>query len=382
MHPSADGQTSAARQLRLMRAIIAVLVVALVSLTGGYFAGLGSADHVQAAEPAASAPSSSMAPASSSTTSTPTTTSSTTTTTSSPSTTTTSPPATTTSTAPSPRPPAHEARYVVPSTETQPEAKQLAVDIAQSLTTYEASDDHHGRLGALGSRSGVDALAAASEPLIHPGSWSRGEVVYPQLGGLTDDKVSVMVMTRQTVGSGTEAEFSVVRTLDIRLVRGESGWEFDFLDSAGGTFDDVEDLVLAHDVAADPRIEMPDSARLDIRSGLVSPLLLELMAELADRTPYAVVVAATGHPPHVFETDRLSHHTVVRAIDIIRIGDRLVIDDRDQESATKAITEWLYDHPDVAQVGSPWDLDGPESRRSFTDEVHQDHIHLAVNDGS
>jgi hypothetical protein len=31
-------------------------------------------------------------------------------------------------------------------------------------------------------------------------------------------------------------------------------------------------------------------------------------------------------------------------------------------------------------VGSPWDIDGVDSRRSFTDEVHQDHIHLAVDD--
>jgi hypothetical protein len=269
---------------------------------------------------------------------------------------------------------------VVPSSEAEPVAKQLAVDIAYALTTYDASDDAAERLGALAPVLGVDALLRASEPLIHAGSWSRGQVIYPQMGGLTDERASVMVVTRQTVGSGSEPAFSVVRTLDIRLVRGESGWEFDFLGSAGGTFDRVEDLALAHAVAKDPRIEMPDSARLDILSGLVSPKLLGVMAELADHTSYSVVVLATGHPHNVFDTDRQSDHTKGRAVDIRAIGDRLVIDDRAPDSATAAIVEWLFNHPDVLQVGSPWDLDGEAARRSFTNEVHQDHIHLAVNE--
>jgi hypothetical protein len=80
----------------------------------------------------------------------------------------------------------------------------------------------------------------------------------------------------------------------------------------------------------------------------------------------------------VFETDRVSHHTVGQAVDINRIGDLLVIDDRDPDSATRAIVGWLFVHPDVLELGSPWDLDGPASSLSFTDAVHQDHIHLAV----
>jgi hypothetical protein len=269
---------------------------------------------------------------------------------------------------------------MVPPEEAEPAAKQLAADIAQALTTYDPTDDHTGRMESLDARSGVEPLVEASSPLTHSGSWSRGEVVYPQLGGLRNDRVSVMTVTRQTIGSGAVPEFSVVRTLDIRLVLGDSGWEFDSLESAGGTFDNVDDLRTAHAVADDPRIDMPDSARLDILAGLVSPTLLGVMADLADETPYEVVVLATGHPIHVFETDRVSHHTVGQAVDINRIGDRLVIDDRTIDSATRAAVEWLYEHPSVQQVGSPWDLDGVEGRRSFTDAVHQDHIHLAVVD--
>lgn len=359
MRPAVDTTNRATptpRAQLALRVAIAVLTAALL-LVGAHAAssgGLGGFALVLAAD-----------------------TSTTTTTTSSTSTTT----STTSLPTPSQEPPAPEVRYVVPATEAEPEAKQLAVDIAYALTTYEPSEDHMEHLQALSSRAGVESLAQASAPLRHTGSWSRGEVIYPQLGGMRNGRASVMVVTRQTVGSGSEPEFSVVRTLDIRLVREETGWEFDFLDSAGGTFDSPEVLADAHAVASDPRIEMPDSARLDILSGMVSPTLLSVMADLADETPYGVVVLATGHPPNVFETDRQSHHTIGQAVDIYRIGDDLIVDDRGPDSGTLAICEWLYDHPDVHQVGSPWDLDG-EGRRSFTDAVHQDHIHLAVANGA
>lgn len=335
----------------------------------GFRTGPGGPSFAQAAEPAGGAAlvgDALVASPSTASTSTSTSTSSTTTSTS------------TTTTLPEAQAPPPGPRYTVAASEAEPEAKQLAVDIAWALTNYHASDDHSERLGNLAPVSGVEALLQASEPLTHAGSWSRGEVVYPQMGGLTEERASVMVVTRQTVGSGSESEFSVVRTLDIRLVRAESGWRFDFLSSAGGTFDRLEDLAVAHAVARDPRIAMPDSARLDILNGLVSPKLLGVMAELADRTSYSVVVLATGHPHNVFETDRQSDHTKGRAVDISAIGDRLVIDDRHPNSATWAIVEWLYNHSEVIQVGSPWDLDGPADRRSFTNVVHQDHIHLAV----
>ncbi len=292
-------------------------------------------------------------------------------------TTTTVAPTTTTTTTVVERPPAPNARYVVPDGEVEREAKQLASDIAYALTTYEESDNAALRFMQIAGQDAVPLLSEASRPLTHDGYWSRGEIVYPQMGGLRNDGASVMVVTRQTVGSGSAAEFSVVRTLDVRLSMGESGWEFDALASAGGVFDSLEDLLLAHAVAADPRIEMPDSARLDILAGETSPILLDLMLEIADITPYSVVVLATGHPHHVFGTDRISHHTIGRAVDIYSIGTRHIIDDRGEDSATQALAQWLWENPKVIQLGSPWDIDGG-SRRSFTDIVHQDHLHVAV----
>lgn len=365
-------ESRVASQIRAMKAIMAVLVVAGISIASYAIieAATSGGSGIEAmSAPGGGEPGAPMAPVTVTTTPAAPTTSST--------------PVTPTLAAPFAwqGPPRYGTRYMVRFTEVEPEAKQLAADVAQALTTYEESDDRMQRLYSIVGASTVEALATATEPLAYSGSWSRGEVLYPQLGGLTDDRASVMVVTRQTVGTESEAQFSVVRTLDIRLIKGDSGWEFHSLESAGGTFDTVEDLALAHEVAADPRIEMPDSARLDIRAGLVSPTLLSLMSELADITPYGVAVLTTGHPIHVFETDRTSHHTLGRAVDIIRIGDRLVIDDRGSRSETRAVVEWLFGHSDVVQVGSPWDLDGEPANRSFTDLVHQDHIHLAVVDG-
>ena len=284
--------------------------------------------------------------------------------------------ATTTTTVP--QPPSPGSRYSVQDNEVALEAKQLAAEIVYDLTTYERWDDPLLRYLAIAGSDGLLDLATAAAPLTLGGHWSRGEVVYPQLGGLTDDKVSLMTVTRQTVGIGPDPLFSVTRTLDVRLVMGEDGWEFDFLASAGGVFDSLEDLATAHEVAADPRIEMADSARLDILSGLISPRLLSLMLEIADITPYAITVMATGHPYHVFETNRVSHHTIGRAIDIHRVGDNLVIDDREPDTLTRELVQLLWQHPRVVQVGSPWDVDAPAERRAFQNTVHQDHIHVAV----
>jgi protocatechuate 3,4-dioxygenase beta subunit len=277
-----------------------------------------------------------------------------------------------------PGPPPRPARYVAPDNEVAREAKQLAADIISDLTTYERGDDPLLRYLEIAGTDGLDDLAEAAAPLTLRGHWSRGEIIYPQLGGLTDDKVSLMTVTRQTVGVGPDPLFSIVRTLDIRLVMGDDGWEFDFLASAGGVFENLDELELAHAVASDPRIEMADSARLDILSGLISPRLLALMLEIADRTPYAITVMATGHPYHVFETDRVSHHSVGRAIDIHRVGENLVIDDRDPGTDTADLVQWLWQHPMVVQVGAPTDVDPPNRRRSFANTVHQDHIHVAV----
>jgi hypothetical protein len=276
--------------------------------------------------------------------------------------------------APEPAPP-----YEPVAAETHPNAKALGAAVVQALTTYEPGEPLEDVVARASDGRGERDDVEAARPLHHPG-WSRGEVLYPQFGGLTEDACSIMAVVRQEVGLPDGTTRQEIRTVDVRLRLRDGTWVFDALASAGGEPverpDDLPEEAVA--VLDDERIELPDSARWDIHRGATSPELLALMQRLADETGgYAVCVLESGHPINVFGTDRLSDHTRGRAVDIHRIADRLVIDDREEGSATDRAVAWLYEVDAAPIVGSPWALDG-FGGRSFTDAVHQDHLHVAV----
>lgn len=276
--------------------------------------------------------------------------------------------------APAPRPPGP---VVLSEDETLPNGKQLASEIVQALTTYDPGVDADEVAARVAEGELRDDVAAAIVPIVHPDAWSRGEIVYPQLGGATAQESSVMVVVAQTIGTADGGVRTEVRTLDIRLEVVDGAWQLVEVASAGGEPVPRPETLspAAEAVLDDPRIALPDSARWDIHAGHVADSLLELMTAMAEREPYGVVVLETGHPFNVFGTDRISRHMAGLAVDIYRLGDRDVIDDRDEDGQTRAFVEWLYDRDDVRSVGSPWALDG-FGGRSFTDLVHQDHLHV------
>lgn len=281
-----------------------------------------------------------------------------------------------------PPPPERAGPYELSPNEVLPNAKRLASDVAQELTTYDDLDELEpvlDRLATSASRS-RDDLAAAVSPLLRDDAWSRGSVVYPQLGGLTDDATSVIVTVRQRTGD-VDGVTERVRTFDVRL-RIEGGeWVFDDLASAGGEEVPPPPRIpeVARAVLDDDRIDLPDSARWDVLAGRVDSGLLHLMSRAADQASYEVLVLVTGHSLEVFGTDRVSQHTIGEAVDIVRVDGQLVVDERDDEgSATHRLLEWFYDQPEVGQVGGPWALDG-FGGRSFTDTVHQDHLHIGLS---
>jgi hypothetical protein len=260
------------------------------------------------------------------------------------------------------------------------DAKRLGGVVAQALTTYEADMSLEDVL----NRFAVDperyvALSEEADIVHYPGMWSRGRVEYAQLGGHLNNRASIMVVLRQELGI-EELERVETRTMDVRLVRSPQGsWVFDRLASAGGVpvGRPATLSALAAAVVDDPRIRLPDSAIWDIYSGDTDEALLRLMADLADRTPYAATVLHTGHPHNVFETDRVSNHSVGRAIDVYLVGEALVDDDRADDGTTRAHVEWLGDRTDIKELGSPWKLPDATAH-TFTNEVHQDHIHIGV----
>ena len=119
---------------------------------------------------------------------------------------------------------------------------------------------------------------------------------------------------------------------------------------------------------------MPDSARWDIYSGHTTEAMLIRMLEIAETTDYAVLVLHRGHPYRVFDTESVSRHSVGQAMDVYAVGGELVVDSRFEGSPTWTLANKLFQNG-IGSMGSPWAFDG-FGGRSFTDDVHQDHLHI------
>ena len=277
--------------------------------------------------------------------------------------------------------------------ETYPKAKRLASRFVEAITTYEPGTKPKQVLRRASAQADplfvLDKALKTAGPLFLPGARSRGEIVYPQLGGLTfgsgPDRACVMVVVRQHLLDDNGDERTVTRTLDVRLINHDDEWRLEDLADAGPEPVDrpVDELTEpARKVLRDTRIELPDTARWDILSGDIDDRLLTTMLDMAAVAPYSVAVLKTGHPKNVFGTDLVSGHTLGRGVDVWRVaGQPVVLQQPSEQSEAHAFTSTLLEDLKVPELGSPWDLDGPpepgKTRPSFTDAVHADHIHVA-----
>lgn len=286
---------------------------------------------------------------------------------------------TTSTSAPTPSLPLPAAYEPLPG-EPVPEAKSLAARVVQTIGTYPVGG---GTAESAASRLGgtVDpALIDAALPLLDPAAASATEIVYPQLGGLTDTEASVMVVFRQRLASATDQR-EVTRTADVRLTRTPSGWAASAIASIGGEPppDPGPLSAAARDVLTTKAIDLPDSARWDIEAGRIDDRVLQLLSMLAEEHTLGVTVLATGHPEHVFGSSSISNHTVGRGVDVWSVDGQPVIAQRDEGGPLQALVQKLVDSMATTELGSPWDLDGVGRGASFTNTVHQDHLHLAFD---
>lgn len=264
--------------------------------------------------------------------------------------------------------------YVAPATEVEPEVKQLAAQTVQLLTTYQASastiDAARQRLVAAGA---PPEIADKAGQVVVGGAASAGDIVYPQLAGFTTGRAAVMVVVRQRLLVDRTIS-AVTRTVDVRLLRSPAGWAVEDVVSFGGDpVAEPPDLSpLARKVVTHPRIQLPDSARWDIFAGRIDDRVLSVMANLADRYDIGVAVLSAGHPLQVFGTVRASNHIAGRAVDVWSINGPVVAQ-RATGALRPLVSELLASG--VTELGSPLDVDGA-ARASFTDLVHQDHLHL------
>ena len=263
--------------------------------------------------------------------------------------------------------------------EVYPNAKREAARVVTRLTTYGPGETPESVAATLVAGPAAHELATVAAPLFVPGATSTGVVRYAQLGGLAEPQAAVMVVVAQRVEVDGAVLREEVRTFDVRLREVGTGWVLEEVPSIGG--EPVErpaDLdPLAARVVDDPRITMPDSARWDIYRGTIDLRLLETMSEMAELSPYAVAVLASGHPLNVFGRAWASNHTRGRAVDVYAIGGSLVIQQWAEGSAAHRMARMLYEQG-IPELGTPWvftDLGGG----SFSDTVHADHLHVAYD---
>lgn len=277
-----------------------------------------------------------------------------------------------------PRAPVHPPYVPLPE-EPEPAAKRQAANLVQALTTYDLGAGTPARAQQVVEAFGADpSVAATAGLLLAAGEASGGEIIYPQLGGLTADAASVMVVFRQhLVGPGGARQ--VVRTADVRLGRVADGWTVTALASLGDAAAPPDGPVseAAAAVLANPRLDLPDTARWDVLAGRVDDRVLALLQAASVEHRLSVATLASGHPVNVFGTERMSNHTRGRAVDIWAIDGVPVVSQRDTPAAVRAVLDVAV-ASGVTELGAPWALELPGS---FSDVVHQDHLHLGFRGG-
>jgi len=262
-------------------------------------------------------------------------------------------------------------------------AKEVATDVVTKLTTYSVEMEPVDIAAKIvGGAARIQRVVGETTDLYIPGADSSGSVLFAQVGGMRPTSTSIMVVVRQELDIGGVVE-AHTRTVDVRLAFAGGIWRFDAIADAGGRPVQRPPNMFPESLAVveNDRIILADSARWDIYRGDISPTLTALMSEIADRTTFAVTVLSSGHPFNVFGTNRQSLHTRGRAVDIFSIDGVAFSSDHSTDSDLYEFVLWLYDHPNVSKIGSPWDIDGPGGK-SFTDEVHLDHVHVALFDES
>lgn len=257
--------------------------------------------------------------------------------------------------------------------EAYPQGKRIAAAAALRATTYPPGSTPEDVARSIGrSTVGDRALAAAIAPAVDPDSASTAEVVYPQLSGVTPTSLGAMVIVRQMLESDEGESRSVERVVDVRLTLAGGRWLLDRIGDVGGRAVERPETLspAAERVLDDPGTELTDSARWDIYRGGVDEGLLVALADAGRRHDFAVGILDSGHPPNVWATPRRSAHSVGYAADIYEVDDRLVIDQRAVGSPAYKLAASLA--ADATQLGSPWVF----GAGTFTDAVHQDHLHL------
>ncbi len=278
---------------------------------------------------------------------------------------------------PRPFPPLSDApAYVLVPGEVEPACKQAAVDFLTAVlttgTVATAEVPLDARLAALGQSA---AVAAPLLPLLPQDGASSVEVVYPQYGGLSPDRLdaSIMLVADHLVRPADAVRPVTSRrstTVDLRLSRRTGPWVVTEVLPAVLPPLAVAPSPTALALLANDRVVLPAAARADVFGDGVHDAVLAALNALSQRWQVHVQVLTAGHPLNIFATSQISNHTLGKAVDIWALDGVPVID--------RARCPWRDLMLASLDLGAG-EVGGPEEvgdRRVFTNATHQDHVHV------
>ncbi len=133
-------------------------------------------------------------------------------------------------------------------------------------------------------------------------------------------------------------------------------------------------------VLENPSINLTSMAQQDLASGMIDPRILDVVEFAAQEHTISISVFSTGHPfgPTL---DGLGYagypnaHYFGRAVDIYEVDGASVTSGN---AAAQSLAQSIFDNFGPAELGSPWTF----GEGSFSDALHQDHIHVGWAYGS
>jgi hypothetical protein len=204
----------------------------------------------------------------------------------------------------------------------------------------------------------VPAAKVAAVRRVERDGGRRLQVIDAQYGGLLRTTASVLVVTS-------------ARTFDVRLSLRAGRWIVTAVHPSRPGPSTSHPTAAARHVLGSHRIDLPPAAHGDVASGKVHDSTLEAMLAVSRRWPIGVSVVRTGHPLHVFGTDRLSDHPRGLAFDTWRIDGHPVVRPTTPRGLLTDVMEALV-AAGGDNVGGPVPLAGEQY---FSDRTHHDHLH-------
>jgi hypothetical protein len=197
------------------------------------------------------------------------------------------------------------------------------------------------------------------------------QVIDAQYGGILTYSASVLVVCRSWRRRGEHITDGGA-TYDVRLSRTGARWRVTAIHPSQPGAAARALPTAARDVLKNNRIVLPPAARADVESGEVHESVLHAMLGLAETYDIGVSVVRSGHPIHVFGSDRLSDHPRGLAFDTWRINGHAVID---PDTSRRLVIGYM----EAAASAGSYNVGGPyllgSAPQYFSDNTHHDHVH-------